>query len=203
MAEVALSQRGEPEANRPVLPNAVLGTLFFVVSEVMLFSGMISAFTISKAGALPGTWPMPGQPRLPAEATVLNTVLLLLSGVVLIVAHRLYKAERAEQARRAPVAHWVTLAAWALGAGFVALQGVEWVTLLKAGLTLKSSPLGSFFYLIVGGHALHAVIALVALFVAWVQMARGKLSPGFFFGTQTFWYFVVLMWPVIYARVYF
>ncbi|MFT3711111.1 MAG: cytochrome c oxidase subunit 3 [Archangium sp.] len=192
-----MTSLSEPrDVRKPVLPNAVLGTLFFVVAEVMLFSGMISAFTISKAGALPGTWPMPGQPRLPAEATALNTAMLLLSGVVLLVAHRLYKQKHV-------AAHWVTLAAWALGAGFVALQGVEWLTLLNAGLTLKSSPLGGFFYLIVGGHALHAVVALVALFAAWVQMARGKLDSGFFFGTQTFWYFVVLMWPVIYARVYF
>lgn len=189
-------RRVDERANKPVVPSAVLGTLFFVVAEVMLFSGMISAFTISKAGALPGLWPMPGQPRLPAEATALNTVLLLLSGVVLFVAHRLYT-------KQSSLAHWVTLSAWALGAGFVALQGVEWVALIKAGLTLRSSPLGSFFFLIVGGHALHAVIALFALFAAWVQMARGKLTTGFFFATQTFWYFVVLLWPVIYARVYF
>jgi cytochrome c oxidase subunit 3 len=188
--------RPAPPARRQIVPSSVLGTLFFVVSEVMLFSGLMSAFTISKAGALPGMWPVPGQPRLPAEATALNTVLLLLSGVVLIVAHRLFK-------KQSPIAHWVTLAAWALGAGFVALQGVEWAGLLSQGLTLTSSPLGSFFYLIVGGHAAHAVIALAALGFAWLQMARGKLTPGFFFGTQTFWYFVVLMWPVIYARVYF
>lgn len=181
---------------RPIVSSAVLGTLFFVVAEVMFFSGAISAFTISKAGALPGTWPMPGQPRLPAEATALNTALLLLSGVVLLFAHRLYR-------RQSPVAHWVTLSAWALGAGFVALQGVEWAALMASGLTLTSSPLGSFFYLIVGGHAVHAIGALAALGLAWVQMARGKLSPGYFFGTQTFWYFVVLIWPVIYARVYF
>lgn len=188
--------RVDERANRPVVPSAVLGTLFFVVAEVMLFSGLISAFTISKAGALPGMWPMPGQPRLPAEATALNTVLLLLSGVVLLVSHFLYK-------RKNPIAHWVTLTAWALGAGFLALQGVEWVTLLSAGLTLTSSPLGSFFYLIVGGHALHAVFALGALGWAWLKMARGTMSDGLFFGAQTFWYFVVLMWPVIYARVYF
>jgi heme/copper-type cytochrome/quinol oxidase subunit 3 len=185
----------QPRRN-PVVPSAVLGTLFFVVSEVMLFSGLISAFTISKAGAPPGTWPMAGQPRLPVEATVLNTVLLVLSGVALLVAHRLYRAQ-------SPVAHWVTLSAWALGASFVGLQGVEWVALLKAGLTLTSSPLGSFFYLIVGGHGLHALVALAMLGFAWAQMVRGRLSSGFFFGTQTFWYFVVLMWPVIYARVYF
>lgn len=185
-----------PPVRRPVVPSAVLGTLFFVVAEVMLFSGMISAFTISKAGALPGTWPMPGQPRLPAEATILNTAVLLLSGIVLVVAQRLYS-------KRSPLAHWVTLSAWGLGAAFLALQGVEWWSLLRSGLTLTSSQLGSFFYVIVGGHALHAYAAVIALGVAWVKMARGTLKPGFFFATQTFWYFVVLMWPVIYARVYF
>lgn len=183
-------------ARKPVVSSAVLGTLFFVVAEVMFFSGAISAFTISRAGALPGTWPMPGQPRLPAEATALNTALLLLSGLVLFFAHRLFK-------KGSPSAHWVTLSAWALGAGFVALQGVEWAQLLGQGLTLTSSPLGSFFYLIVGAHAVHAVAALLALGWAWLAMARGKLTEGFFFGTQTFWYFVVLLWPIIYARVYF
>jgi cytochrome c oxidase subunit III len=180
----------------PVVPSAVLGMLFFVVAEVMLFSGLLSAFTISKGGALPGTWPMPGQPRLPAEATMLNTALLLLSGGVLLLAHRLHR-------KQSKVAHWVMLSAWALGASFVALQGVEWAALLRAGMTLTSSPLAGFFYIIVGGHALHALGALAALFMAWVHMARGTLKPGFFWGAQTFWYFVVVMWPVIYARVYF
>ena len=196
MTPAAMVEPQLKPTRRPVVSSAVLGTLFFVVAEVMFFSGAISAFTISRSGAAPGTWPMPGQPRLPAEATALNTVLLLLSGVVLFFAHRLYK-------KQSPIAHWITLCAWGLGAGFVALQGVEWITLLKAGMTLTSSPLGSFFYLIVGAHAFHAVIALLALGWSWAQMARGKLNPGFFFGSQTFWYFVVLMWPVIYARVYF
>ena len=75
--------------------------------------------------------------------------------------------------------------------------------MLSQGLTLRSSPMGSFFYLIVGGHAAHAIVALLAMLFAWVQMARGKMSAGLFFAVQTFWYFVVLLWPVIYARVYF
>lgn len=185
-----------PPRNKPVVPSAVLGTLIFVVSEVMFFSGLISAHTISKASALPGLWPMPGQPRLPAEATALNTALLLLSGVVLFISYVLWKKQQAS-------AHYVTLAAWGLGAAFVALQGVEWSALLSQGLTLGSSPMGSFFYVIVGAHAAHAVVALLAMFYAWAQMARGKMSAGLFFAVQTFWYFVVLMWPVIYARVYF
>ncbi len=35
-----------PVKRRPVVSNAVLGTLFFIVAEVMFFSGAISAFTI-------------------------------------------------------------------------------------------------------------------------------------------------------------
>lgn len=183
-------------ARRPVVSSAILGTLIFVVAEVMFFSGAISAFTISRNSAPPGTWPMLGQPRLPAEATALNTVLLLLSGVVLLWANRLYR-------KSSPNAHWVTLGAWSLGAAFVALQALEWMRLLSQGLTLTSSALGGFFHLIVGAHAVHAMVALVVLGLAWVQMARGKVHSGTFFGAQTFWYFVVLMWPVIYARVYF
>jgi cytochrome c oxidase subunit 3 len=70
-------------------------------------------------------------------------------------------------------------------------------------VTLRSSALGAFFYLIVGTHAVHAVAALAGLAVAWWRLRAGRLSYGFFLGAQTFWYFVVLIWPVIYARVYF
>jgi cytochrome c oxidase subunit III len=185
-----------PTPRKPVVPSAVLGTLFFVVAEVMFFAGTISAFTISKKNSLPGMWPPPGQPLLPAAATAFNTAVLLASGVALFFSQWRYR-------RSAPEAKWPLLTAWVLGAAFVALQGREWVALLGAGLTLTSSPLGSFFYLIVGSHAAHAVVALGALGVAWVRLARGTLSPGLFFGAQTFWYFVVGLWPVIYARVYF
>ena len=82
------------------------------------------------------------------------------------------------------------------------LQGVEWVALLREGLTMTSSNHGAFFYLIVGTHALHAVVAIVALTWVYVLMRRGTLAPSTFTATQVFWYFVVILWPVIYLRVY-
>jgi heme/copper-type cytochrome/quinol oxidase subunit 3 len=190
------SAEPEPLRSRPVVPSAVLGTLIFAVAEVMCFAGMISAFTISRANQLPGMWPPPGQPRLPADATALNTAALVASGLLLLLASYQWKRRRAS-------ARWTYLAAWLLGAAFVGLQGREWRGLLADGLTLTSSTMGSFFFLIVGAHALHAVGALALLGVGGVKLWRGALSAGWFFGTQTFWYFVVLMWPVIYARVYF
>jgi cytochrome c oxidase subunit III len=191
-----MASRPLPQPNRPVVPSAVLGTLIFVVAEVMFFVGMISAFTISRSGAPAGTWPVPGQPTLPADATALNTAALMLSGVLLLVGQVLFS-------KKLTAAKWVVLASWLLGVAFVGLQGREWSQLLAAGLTMTSSRLGAFFYLIVGMHGLHAIGALLALGLATLQGLRDRLDVGLFFGAQVFWYFVVLMWPIIYARVYF
>jgi heme/copper-type cytochrome/quinol oxidase subunit 3 len=174
----------------------MLGVLVFIVTEVMLFAGFISAFTISRANAGEAMWPPPGQPRLPAQATIPNTIVLLLSGVLLFVAYRLFKKDPKR-------ALWPYIAASVLGASFVVLQGREWLGLLSQGMTLTSSTLGAFFYLIVGAHALHAVCAVLVLAIGLGKLLKGTLSNGYFIATLTFWTFVVGMWPVIYARVYF
>jgi cytochrome c oxidase subunit 3 len=167
--------------------------LIFVATEVMLFSGFVSAFTIMRGSAL--IWPPPGQPRLPIEETAFNTLLLLASGAVLYLAHRRFR--RSQASARTPL-----LVSIALGAGFVLLQGREWVSMLSQGLTLQSSALGSFFYLIVGLHALHAVVALGILVWTWRRLSRGSIPPTTLAAAEIFWYFVVGVWPVLYWRVY-
>ncbi len=89
-----------------------------------------------------------------------------------------------------------------LGGFFVIAQGLEWVALLRHGLTLTSSQLGSFFYLIVGLHATHAVAAIVALGLAWRALLARRLTRSWLGAVQLFWYFVVLIWPVLYWKVY-
>jgi heme/copper-type cytochrome/quinol oxidase subunit 3 len=177
----------------PLVPSSVLGMLLFVAVEVMFFAGLISAFTIIRAGS--PVWPPPDQPRLPIANTAFNTGALLLSGVALVIAHRRFVKER--RSARTPL----TIAI-GLGVFFVLFQGVEWVALLRQGLTLTSSSLGSFFYLIVGMHALHAVIAIGVLIYAWLRLQRGWLTLSQLVTAEVFWYFVVLLWPVIYGVVY-
>lgn len=176
--------------------NGVFGMAIFVFVEVMLFAGFISAFMIVRDSAPPGLWPPPDQPRLPVTSTAFNTAMLLASGGVLFVAHRAFgrRGPRAA-ARRMGIAIL-------MGGFFVAAQGVEWVRLIGQGLTLTSSQLGAFFYTIVGAHALHAAAAIVVLVVHWHAMRFGRLSPSAFGAGQLFWYFVVLMWPLIYWQVY-
>jgi heme/copper-type cytochrome/quinol oxidase subunit 3 len=177
------------------LPNSVLAMIIFIAAEVMFFAALMSAHTIARNTVLGGVWPPPGQPRLPVERTAVNTAILLLSGILLWIGNRRMN-ESLERALRYVAGAIVT------GSAFVLLQGVEWVRLLREGLTMTSSNHGAFFYLIVGAHALHAVIAIVALTWVYLLMRRGIYSASTFSATQIFWYFVVILWPVIYLRVY-
>lgn len=177
-----------------IAPNGVIGMAVFVAVEAMMFAGMISAFTIVKGGSLVG-WPPPGQPRLPVESTAFNTLVLFLSGGLLLLGQRAFRLHPDRAAR-------FVLGAALLGAGFVGLQGREWYALLREGLTMTSSTHGAFFYLIIGFHGLHAIAAILSLGHAYSLSLRGRLSQAVLSTVQIFWYFVVLVWPVLYWRVY-
>lgn len=183
------AEHGEPR----VISNGVLGMSLFVLTEIMLFAGMISVFNIVRASST--IWPPPGQPRLPVEETAVNTLALLASGVCFYLAQRRFAVSR-------PSARMPLTLALVLGSFFVLFQGYEWISMIAQGLTLTSSTLGSFFYLIVGTHALHVIAALGILFQTWRRHAKGWLQPSQLATAGVFWYFVVAAWPLIYWRVY-
>lgn len=186
---------GSPTGAGKRLPNSVLAMIIFVVMEIMFFAGLISAHTIARATVLGGVWPPLGQPRLPVERTAFNTAILLFSGILLFVAN---KRSRDSYTKALPY----LAGAIATGISFVLLQGVEWMALLREGLTMTSGAHGAFFYLIVGAHALHAIVAIAVLTGIYFPMRSGSLEPSTFTAVQIFWYFVVLVWPIIYLRVY-
>jgi heme/copper-type cytochrome/quinol oxidase subunit 3 len=176
-----------------LVANGVMAMLMFIVIEAMFFAGLISAHEIVRATAM--IWPPPGQPRLPLEATAVNTAALLISGALLFFARRRFRRDPARAAT--PL-----LLSICLGAFFVIFQGTEWVALLRDGLTLTSSTQGSFFYLIIGMHGLHAIAALGLLGYAWFRLRQGWLSSSLLGATEVFWYFVVGLWPILYWVVY-
>ncbi len=173
----------------------MLGVLIFIFTEIMFFSGLISAHTIVKSQAAGQMWPPYGQPRLPVGETALNSLALLVSGIVLVFTWFAFK--RDPERARIPL-----LLSIVLGSVFVGFQGVEWVALLSEGLTMQSSAYGGFFYLIVGSHAIHAVGALIALIWAYDRSSKGLLTSTQLGTVSAFWYFVVLVWPVLYWQVY-
>ena len=180
--------------SRGMISNGLFGMLVFVLTEAMLFAGFISAFTIVKASA--PVWPPPDQPRLPVEATAFNTVMLMISGALILVAHRAFRRGDREAMRR-PL--WAALG---FGTFFILFQGFEWVQLITQGLTMTSSTLGGFFYVIVGIHAMHAIGALILLGYACLRLERGFLSPSLFGAAEALWLFVVGVWPFVYGVVY-
>ena len=176
-----------------VLPNGVLGMLIFLLTEAMLFAGLISAFLIIRSQAI--VWPPPGQPRLPVEETAVNTAALLASGIALYFARRVFRRDPTQALR--PLGLSI-----ALGLFFVVFQGFEWAALLAQGLTMQTSSMGSFFYLIIGIHALHAIAAIGLLVHVFLKLRRGWLSSALLATSEVLWYFVVGVWPVLYLVVY-
>lgn len=179
--------------SQKIAANGIVGMLLFIATEVMFFAGLISAFIVTRAGVV---WPPADQPRLPVEATAVNTLILLTSGLVLRHANRAFGQFDSGHTKK------LLGLAIVLGFCFVAIQGVEWLRLLSFGLTVRSSTYGAFFYVIVGAHALHAVAALIALGYCYLQLSKHDLQRATFSATQIFWYFVVLLWPILYVLVY-
>jgi heme/copper-type cytochrome/quinol oxidase subunit 3 len=179
----------------PVVPSGVLGMLLFIFTEVMFFAGLVSAHAIVRSQAAGQMWPPYGQPRLPVQETAINSLALLVSGVVLVLTWYAYRRE--PSGARIPL-----LLSIVLGLVFVSMQGVEWAALLADGLTLQSSTYGGFFYLIVGSHALHAVGALGGLVWAFDRLDKNRLTSSQLATVSAFWYFVVLVWPLLYWKVY-
>ena len=182
-----------PRRRGPVVPSGILAMMVVVAVESMIFAGLVSAEIVVKATAK--TWPPPGEPLLPTHETLFNTGALLLSGVVLWLALRIFKTD--PQRARGPL-----VATLLLGTFFVVFQGVEWVALLRQGLTLTSSTLGSFFYLIIGLHGLHAVIAIAALGFMVVRLFQDRLPANHLQTVSVFWFFVVGLWPFLYWQIY-
>ena len=184
-----------PPKRRELIPSGLLAVSIFIVTELMLFAGFISAFMIVKGRAVGGVWPPAGQPLLPAEETAINTAALIFSGLLLIVTELVFRKNK--NLAKLPMGISIALGAW-----FVAAQGMEWAALLEQGLTLTSSAHGAFFYTIVGFHGIHAVVALGFILWAFIKLLMGKLEAGQLWATQAFWYFVVGIWPLIYWQVY-
>jgi cytochrome c oxidase subunit 3 len=185
-----------PTTRSTAVSSPVLGMLVFLGAEAMFFAGLVSAFIVLRSSA--GPWPPPDQPRLPVEVTAVNTLVLLLSGLTM---RRAVAARRA--GRRSDLARWLAVTA-CLGATFLAVQGVEWVRLVRHGLQIGRGVYGSLFVAVIGTHALHVlggVLVVVATSIAAHRM-RPILREDLVLPSALYWWFVVGVWPVLYGLVY-
>jgi Heme/copper-type cytochrome/quinol oxidase, subunit 3 len=185
--ERSFQAEGEPHVIDPI-KRAYVATTIFIASEVMYFGALISAFFRIKRTFI--EWPPEGLPTYPVIQTLFNTLFLLASGVFNLVFDK----------RRKKIFFALT---WVFGATFLILQGIEWIRLIKFGLTMTTHAYGSIFYLIVGSHGIHVLVGLIWLLIAFnLSQKRGVMRTPALESASLLWKFVVLIWPVLYLVVY-
>lgn len=178
---------------RPLVPNAVLGMVLCLVTEVMLFTGLIAAYLVVRSKFT--NWPPMGQEQLPIVVTVVNTFILLFSGLTMILAVRHLRAGKSPTALL-----WMTCIA---GSTFLVIQGYEWAKIINYGVTIGSSLYGATFYTLIGVHALHVIIAVIALFCVCLRSKAYTVeSHDGLLAMRLYWLFVVSVWPVLFVLVY-
>jgi len=182
-----VNARTTPMGGKHILLRARVGTLLFIASEIMLFGGLLSSFVVYRSSQL--VWPPEGLPFYPVSATLVNTFFLLVSGIT----NAIFRS--------------TARLLWAIvtivfGLLFVVLQGIEWANLIAHGLTMTVDAYGSYFYLVIGTHALHAVAGTLWYLYALLQYRKYRLWNGAVEAANLFWFFVVAIWPIIFWIVY-
>lgn len=138
-----------------------LGMWMFVGTVTMLFAAFSSAYIVRGAGT---DW----------RAVTLPSILWLNTAVILVSSASLELGRRQAQGRRWQQARSWVLIALLLGVVFLIGQIAAWRALAAAGVTLPSTPYGSFFYVLTGMHGVHLVAGLILLGVAvWRTSAAG------------------------------
>ena len=155
----------------------------------MFCTALISAFVIIKAGIEP--WTPPVGVLLPVVGTVLNPVLLLLSGVLLHQAGRWFATEN-----NTTLVRTLLGGPEVSGVCFILVQGYEWMRLIAYGMTMTSGIFGACFFLLIGMHGFHAAAADLTMVSLYIRLTRHTLRLDRVRAMQVFWYFVVGIWPV-------
>jgi len=185
-----------PAVSEPVVSSTRLAIVIVIVAETMLFAGLVGMYLVFRLSA--PEWPPPDLPRLPIGLTAVNSLVLFASVVPLT------RALRGAQRHAAGWRSGLELAAF-LGALFLCIQGLEWVRLVRHGLTPGGSIYGGSFYLLIGCHAVHVFVALVWL-VTLAVLAR-RAHPGWSSSAglemcTAYWYFVCGLWAFLFVLVY-
>lgn len=176
------------------------GIILFIVSEVLFFFGFFWGFFHNSLAPTPDigcTWPPPGINVLdPFAVPLLNTAVLLGSGVTVTWAHHSLTAGDQSEAVKA-------LAITAgLGLYFTILQATEY---WQAPFTLADGIYGTTFYVSTGFHGLHVLIGTTFLTVCLFRLHALHFSQDRHFGFEAaawYWHFVDVVWIFLYLCIY-
>ncbi len=136
----------------------------------------------------------------PTGVPLINTALLLTSGVTLTIAHHALKKENNSGL---VLWMWATIA---LGLTFVGFQAYEYIHAYgELNLTLGTGVYGSTFYILTGFHGFHVVMGSIMLIVIALRSAKRHFTPKHHFAFEAvawYWHFVDVVWLGLFIFVY-
>lgn len=176
------------------------GIILFIVSEVFFFAGFFWAFYHSSLAPTPelgGCWPPTGiTPLNPLDVPLLNTSVLLASGVSITWAHHsLIEGNR----KHILQALFITIS---LGVYFTLLQASEYY---ETSFTISDGVYGSTFFIATGFHGLHVIIGSTFLIVCFMRQLHYHFTSNHHFGFEAaawYWHFVDVVWLFLYVSIY-
>ena len=214
--------------NKQVDGSFRMGMVWFIFSEVMFFAAFFGALFYARQFALPwlngegdgqathsllwsafsGGWPSNGPgavggtyQTIPAWGLpLLNTLILLTSGVTVTIAHHALK-----EGKRGILNLFLGLTV-ALGCLFLFFQAEEYIHAYKElNLTLGSGIYGSTFFMLTGFHGAHVTLGTIMLAIIWLRVAKGHFSKDNHFAFEAvawYWHFVDVVWLGLFLFVY-
>ena len=176
------------------------GMALFIISEVKFFVAFFWAFfnaSLSPTEATGGVWPPQGiEPFDPWDLPLLNTLILLLSGVTVTWAHHsLLHGDRKGLVNG-------LACTVALGLTFTALQAYEYG---HAAFAFTDGIYPSTFFMATGFHGFHVMVGTCFLAVCLFRAMRGHFSPNHHFGFEAaawYWHFVDAVWLFLFVCIY-
>ncbi len=170
---------------------------FGIISMVMMFAGLTSAYVVSKS-----------RPDWVADfdlppSLYWSTLVIIISSITFILA----KKYIGENKRSAGTLY--LMATLALGLVFVVLQFQSFSEIISAGFYFtgsESSINTSFIYVVVLAHLAHLLAGLIVLLVVIYNHFKQRYHAGQMLGIElgaTFWHFLDVLWVYLFLFLYF
>nr|UZZ44135.1 cytochrome c oxidase subunit III [Marilia sp. XG-2021] len=180
--------------------NMKFGMILFIVSEVFFFISFFWAFfhsNLSPSIDLGCFWPPKSiHPFNPFQIPLLNTIILLTSGITVTWAHHSILNNNQLQSIQSL---FITIM---LGIYFTILQGYEYN---EAPFSINDSIYGTTFFMATGFHGLHVIVGTTFLFICFIRLINKHFSSFHHFGFEAaawYWHFVDVIWLFLYMVMY-
>nr|WOR80633.1 cytochrome c oxidase subunit 3 [Curtos sp.] len=176
------------------------GMILFITSEVLFFMSFFWSFfhsSLSPSIEIGMMWPPKSIiPFNPLQIPLLNTIILISSGISVTWAHHSLMENNFKQS-----IYSLTLTIL-LGIYFSILQAYEY---MESSFTIADSVYGSTFFMATGFHGIHVIIGTSFLLVCLIRLMFNHFSSKHHFGFEAaawYWHFVDVVWLFLYISIY-